>query len=397
MLAERRGRRADRAGRAAQLDRDAELPDRPGGRMVERHHHRPLQNLRVGEHLLEVPDAAARNPRRLEVGQPLGRRPRPQPLDEHRPQRLPRGDAVLVGAEARVGGEVVRAEHPAERAPELIVADRDDQLAVGRLERLVRRDRRMPVAEPSRRGPGGEVDPRLVGQHRRHRVEHPDVDELSAAGAVPRQQGGRDAVGGEHPGDDVGDRHPEAVGRPVLLAGDAHQPALALQNRVVARLAPPRAGLPEPGDGTVDEAGPPPGHLGVSQPHAIQRAGPEVLHQDVGALEQGVEHPAAVRVLQVEGDALLVAVDAQEVRALARLERRPPRAGVVPLARLLHLDDARAHVGEHHRAVGAGEDAGEVEHGHAVERAGRLPGRRRGRGVGHRLAFLRSCSVPRRT
>ena len=49
-------------------------------------------------------------------------------------------------------------------------------------------------------------------------------------------------------------------------------------------------------------------------------------------------------------------------------ERRPPGARVVALARLFDLDDARAHVGEQHRAVRAGQHAREVENGDSVER-----------------------------
>ncbi len=73
------------------------------------------------------------------------------------------------------------------------------------------------------------------------------------------------------------------------------------------------------------------------------------------------------RCFEVERQALLVAVDAQEVRALAAEERRTPRARVVALARLLDLDDARAHVGEQHRAVRTGQHAREVEDGDAGE------------------------------
>ena len=71
--------------------------------------------------------------------------------------------------------------------------------------------------------------------------------------------------------------------------------------------------------------------------------------------------------LEVERDAFLVAVDAEEVRALAFEKRRAPRSRVVALAGLLDLDDARAHVGEQHRAVRAGQHAREVENGDTVE------------------------------
>ena len=71
--------------------------------------------------------------------------------------------------------------------------------------------------------------------------------------------------------------------------------------------------------------------------------------------------------LEVERDALFVPVDAEKVRALALEKRRAPRARVVAFLRLLDLDDARAHVGQQHRAVRAREHARQVENRDAVE------------------------------
>jgi hypothetical protein len=53
------------------------------------------------------------------------------------------------------------------------------------------------------------------------------------------------------------------------------------------------------------------------KPEAVQDAGPEVLEQDVGALDQlGEDLLVGVR-REVEGDRLLVAVAREEVRRLA--------------------------------------------------------------------------------
>ena len=81
---------------------------------------------------------------------------------------------------------------------------------------------------------------------------------------------------------------------------------------------------------------------------------------------------AALGVLEIERDALLVAVDAQEIRALAVDERRSPGARVVAAARMLDLDDPRAHVGEQHRAVRARQHARQVQHRHAGQRTRRM-------------------------
>ena len=71
--------------------------------------------------------------------------------------------------------------------------------------------------------------------------------------------------------------------------------------------------------------------------------------------------------LEIERDALLVAVDAEEVRALALEKRRSPGARVVAFARLFDLDDARAHVGEQHRAIRARQHARQVQDGDPAE------------------------------
>jgi len=100
-----------------------------------------------------------------------------------------------------------------------------------------------------------------------------------------------------------------------------------------------------------------------------QRAGPEVLDQYVRARDEPIERGSALGLLEVERHALLVAVDAHEIRALARLKGRTPAAGVVALARLFDLDHPRAEVGEEHRAVRPGEHAGQVEDGDTLKRS----------------------------
>jgi hypothetical protein len=69
--------------------------------------------------------------------------------------------------------------------------------------------------------------------------------------------------------------------------------------------------------------------------------------------------------LQVDGDAALVAVDRGEAQGHAVLAIAEV-AHVIAAARSLHLDDVGAEVGEHHRAVGAGDDPGQVEDADAL-------------------------------
>ncbi|OGK92357.1 MAG: hypothetical protein A2W08_00525 [Candidatus Rokubacteria bacterium RBG_16_73_20] len=124
---------------------------------------------------------------------------------------------------------------------------------------------------------------------------------------------------------------------------------LALAQR--ARLAVAR-------DRAVDEVGPHRRERRVVAAEARDDAGHEVLDDHVGHARE-IEHDRArLRVRQVERDALLARVDADEVGGLVgavRLELHEAAAHLVALARALDLDDARAEVGEQARAVRARE------------------------------------------
>ena len=230
----------------------------------------------------------------------------------------------------------------------------------------------MPVAQAARGAAGCEEDAGLIGQQRRGRVEHSDVDELPAIRALARKKSEHDPVRREDARNDVGDGDAEAVGWAIRGARDAHQPPFGLHDGVVSGQVAPGPGLSEAGDRTVDESRVVGGDPLVPDPHAIHRAGPEVLDEHVRFREQTVENVPRLAPLQVERDALFVPVDAQEVGALSADERRPPGAGVVPLPRLLDLDDARAHVGEQHRAVRPGQHAREVDDDGPGERPFRI-------------------------
>ena len=104
-------------------------------------------------------------------------------------------------------------------------------------------------------------------------------------------------------------------------------------------------------------------------------ADPEVLDQDIAALEQPAQDGRAVGLLEVEPDAALVPIDREVVGrgpGLARGRRRPdprrsPAAGRVALGRL-DLDDVGAQVAQQHRAVRPGQDGRAIDDAQAGER-----------------------------
>jgi hypothetical protein len=73
-------------------------------------------------------------------------------------------------------------------------------------------------------------------------------------------------------------------------------------------------------------------HVLVAEAPFLHAAGLEVLDQHVGIFQQAQQHFAARRLRKIEADALLVAVDADEVAGVARVVK-----GWTPLARLVAL------------------------------------------------------------
>ncbi len=241
----------------------------------------------------------------------------------------------------------------------------------------------MRVAHPERHHVARHVRRALVdqpGQRRRHQV---DLDVLPLPGGLAMAQRGQHAdhrvVARHH----VEHGDPGPVGRPVRLAGQAHQPRHGLHHQIVARH--PRAGpRPEPADRGVDDAGVGRADGVVVEPVLGQPAGAEVLHQHVGPPGQLPGEPGVALLPQVERDRPLAPVDAQVIGGRRAARGRRPGAGVVP-AGALDLDDVGAQIRQQHRGVRAGQHPGEVGHQHT----GQWP---LGHVVSHPDPFFRSLS-----
>jgi hypothetical protein len=75
--------------------------------------------------------------------------------------------------------------------------------------------------------------------------------------------------------------------------------------------------LPETGHGRVDEARIDRSQRFITQAQTFQGAGAEILHQHIGAANQFQENATIRFVLEIQGDALLAAVERGEVGGLA--------------------------------------------------------------------------------
>src|SRR5207245_9422152 len=168
-------------------------------------------------------------------------------------------------------------------------------------------------------------------------------------------------------------------------------------DEVEARAVAVRAGAAEAGHREVDEGRPLRDERLVPDAERVHRACAEVLDDDVGAPHEREERALALGSLEVQHERSLVAVEAEEARAVLRSrgERAEP-ARVVALAGRLDLHYVGAHVAEQRPRVWSGHEVAELENADAVEgeaahglphptrvrlrRASRSP-RRRGRGA----------------
>ena len=140
---------------------------------------------------------------------------------------------------------------------------------------------------------------------------------LAFAGAVAMGDGGQDGGGGVEAGQHVGQRHADLLrpgaGLGVAAAGDRHQPAHALDQEIVAGPGRVGAGLAEAGDGAIDQAGVDGAQAVVVEPVRLEAAHLEILDDDVAVGSQAVDQVLAAGLGEVDRDAALVAVGAQEV------------------------------------------------------------------------------------
>ena len=104
------------------------------------------------------------------------------------------------------------------------------------------------------------------------------------------------------------------------------------------------------------------------EPEAGRRADPHVMHENIGARYQRIQDPAIARLLEVQHDAALVAVQVQKHRRHALGTGRSHVAGGIA-ARRFHLDDIGTCVAEHLRGQWPKHIDGEIDHPYAGQRS----------------------------
>ncbi|OIQ76637.1 hypothetical protein GALL_416780 [mine drainage metagenome] len=97
------------------------------------------------------------------------------------------------------------------------------------------------------------------------------------------------------------------------------------------------------------------------EPQPVQNSRTEILDKHICMLDQTSENRLSLRCLQVKRDRFFVPIAGEKISRLnltrSADKRRAPTSGVVSAIRVLHLDDARAHVAQHHARMRAGKRA----------------------------------------
>ena len=233
-------------------------------------------------------------------------------------------------------------------------------------------------------------EPLLVAQLDARKIEHAVLHGaqhlLAAAGAHALIERADDAPGEMQAGAGVADLRTGHQRRSLAEAGGRSGAARALRDVLVDLAVLVGAGA-EALDRRDDHA-----RVGLvdvlpGQPHAVERAGREILHQHVAMLDQPLEDFLALGMLRVDRDRALVAIEHREVERVLALYVTELTSCDVADAGPLDLDAVGAHVAEELRAGRARLHVREVEDLHAVERLAGLPerlGRRRRQSVRRR-------------
>ncbi len=138
-----------------------------------------------------------------------------------------------------------------------------------------------------------------------------------------------------------------------------------------------RSGLPVAGHPHQDDAPIAFAQNVVAEIPLLQRARPEVLDDDVGALDEVEEEVAAAGLTQVERDGLLVAGVHRPEEVVPVEFGLPPGAQRIGRARRLDLDDLGAHVAEQPSRERSRDQRADLDDPDAVQRAGDVMARSR--------------------
>src|ERR687895_2042466 len=368
VLPEPRGGPADLVRQIAELRRRGYRAHQPDDGMPDLGDHVTGGHVRVVESLVVGED------------RPAGHTGRPQHLDPVR-GGLGRRDGLDLALQLVDGGHAIGegdepgiveplrpledVEHQALPQPVVVGADR--HIAVRRAVRLVRRRPAMPGAGLRGHLAVSEVRAGLPDRPGQRGVHQRDVHVLALAAVATDHLGGEDRIDRGRAGREVGDGDAHLGGTATGLPGHPHEAGHALRHDVEAGPVAVRAGLAETADGAVEDVRSYVPYGLVADPEAVHHAGTEVLDDQVAVPRHPQKGGPATGVLEVHRHAALAAVGHRERVALA-VDLGGESSRIVPGAGLFQLDDVGPQLGENHRAIGPGQEAGEIQNLEPLER-----------------------------
>ena len=328
------------------------------------------RKVRIVDQGIEIVHRRARNVAALEEGQRLGGRERPQEVGDdtvHLIDMPPaRSEVVKVG----IGGILIEAAETFEEGLPLLVGidERADVTVAGGVgpARFAHQARIAGFADRRVERAAAE----MVAQHElRHGLEHRQLDRLALAGAVAAEYGGEDDVRGVD-ADDAVDHCQRHIARPLAagLGNDGRQRADALNEVVISRLAGIGSGVAITHQADVDEPRIDLAHVIVGELEAAHGRRSRIGDENIGTFTELQQRLARRRLLHVENDAALVAIELQIKRAhIGAAGRADALAHEVALRRF-DLDHIGAVVGKNLRGVRAGDHRREVEDAQPLQR-----------------------------
>src|SRR6516162_1543716 len=205
----------------------------------------------------------------------------------------------------------------------------------------------------------------VLSQERNSGLDQRRFDELPAPGPLPRHQRCEDAVARKDSSKMVGQRNSHRLGRRPF-GQQAEQSTHPLADGVVARIVAVRTLPAEAADRAVDETLVERPQMLIAELHASEFAWPQILDQHIGAHGKAPKRFAPFLGFQVERDALLVAIERSEGRAVFALA---PAAKGVALVRGLDLDDLRPQIRQQHSGERAADVACDLKDGYPGQSA----------------------------
>ena len=198
-----------------------------------------------------------------------------------------------------------------------VVAQRNDDIAIGAGKILIGHDGRVLVAHPPRLSPAIQPVRSLVGEQGHLRIEQGQVDMLALPGAIAMLEGGENRDCCIETGSQVAYRNADLERMAIGIAGHAHQAAHSLDQEVVSALVLFRAGLSEASDRAIDQVRLHRLERRVVEPVFGESADAEILQHDISLRRQLADQVLPFRFGQVDCDRPLVAIGAEVIGGIA--------------------------------------------------------------------------------